>query len=199
MKTFLAGPDGIYGNADDRRVYIKFAQEFNGNWNPWAPPMNPNLTPAIFVQLWKHMVDIFRANLVDDNGSNAMTGQRIQWIWNPTGWDVDPVNNPMSSMYPGDDYVDWTGINTVNGAYLWGVAFNFPNNTLDDYGNWIPLAKVEAIAPTKPFYTEFGSVEVKSGTLLKDSWFEQFFQKVAQHQIYIKLVTYSDAPNGIGN
>lgn len=31
LKTWLAGNNGVYGNSDDRRLYLRFAHEMNGN------------------------------------------------------------------------------------------------------------------------------------------------------------------------
>ena len=30
IKSFLSGPDGVYGTSDDRRIYIRLAHEMNG-------------------------------------------------------------------------------------------------------------------------------------------------------------------------
>ena len=42
LRLYVAGPDGNPGNGDDRRVYIRFAHEMNGNWYPVEHRLNGN-------------------------------------------------------------------------------------------------------------------------------------------------------------
>ena len=40
------------------------------------------------------------------------------WAWCPNVTDTDGGNQATMSYYPGDDYVDWTGVD----GYNWGSA-----------------------------------------------------------------------------
>ncbi|WP_435348871.1 glycoside hydrolase family 26 protein [Haloarchaeobius sp. HRN-SO-5] len=92
----------------DRRLYLNLAPEMNGDWSPWSPATG-DTTEADFVDMWRHVHD-----LVTDAG---LTGSHVQWIWtiDNTTRDVD-----VEACYPGDEYVDWTGLHGYNWAN-WGV------------------------------------------------------------------------------
>lgn len=107
LKTFLAGPDGVYGTADDRRAYIRLAHEMNGNWYPWAPGSGGE-TPANYVAMWQHVVTMFRGAGLD--------ASHIQWIWSVNATDAGAYT--AESEYPGDSYVDWVAVD----GYNWGTS-----------------------------------------------------------------------------
>jgi hypothetical protein len=81
--------------------FIRFDAEMNGWWRPWSEQLNGN-QPGDFARAWRHVVDVFRAQ-----GATNVT-----WVWCPNI--VGPRSTPMSSMYPGDNYVDWTGVDGYN-------------------------------------------------------------------------------------
>jgi hypothetical protein len=68
--------------------------------------------PLAYVNAWKRFVDIFRQEGV----TNAI------FVWNPNCVDIGPHH--WTEYYPGDDYVDWVGIDmyqyqpTVDPAWL---------------------------------------------------------------------------------
>jgi hypothetical protein len=98
-------------------VVIRFAHEMNGNWYPWSASVNGN-TPGGYVAAWRHVVDVFRAQ-----GAGNVTFQ-----WSPnvpyTG------STDLSSLYPGDAYVDSVALDGYNWA---GVTFG---------ATWTPFADV---------------------------------------------------------
>lgn len=81
-------------------LIIRFGTEMNINegneyWNgAWSYGRNP----ADFIAAWKRVVDIFRL----EGASNAI------FVWNPNCGDIGPHH--WTEYYPGDDYVDWVGI-----------------------------------------------------------------------------------------
>lgn len=106
MKSFLAGPDGAYGNADDRRVFVRFAHEANGNWYPYSPAWNGS-PAASYVSMWRHVHDVVAAQGLD--------ADHLGWVWSVTNDDAYPGPS-AEQLYPGDAYVDWIGID----GYNWG-------------------------------------------------------------------------------
>ena len=79
-----------------RRIYLRWAAEFNGEWNPCFG------RPRQFVAAWRHIVRVFRAA-----GAN-----NVRFVWCPfaaPGW---------RRYYPGDRFVDWVGMD----GYNWGTA-----------------------------------------------------------------------------
>jgi hypothetical protein len=79
-------------------VILRFAHEMNGNWYPWSEQNSGN-HPGDYADAWRHVHRIF-ADVGADN---------VIWLWCPnvirgTG-DVE-----LGPLYPGDDYVDWAGV-----------------------------------------------------------------------------------------
>ncbi len=87
--------------------FLRFNWEMNGNWFPWSEGVNGNQSGE-FVTAWRHVHDIF----------TAVGASNVTWVWCPN---VDPGNklaNSIASDYPGDEYVDWTGLD----GYNWGPS-----------------------------------------------------------------------------
>ena len=76
-------------------VGVDINHEFNGPWFPWS---YPQVTPAQFVAMWRHIVTIFRR----DGANNVI------WIWNPNVTTRYTVQD-LKPFYPGDAYVTWVG------------------------------------------------------------------------------------------
>ena len=83
------------------------------SWSVTAPWNNGN--PQQYVEMWRHVVDIFKQEGVNN----------VEWVWCP-----NCMSNPFApwndakNFYPGDEYVDWIGID----GYSWGSA-NTSGNT----------------------------------------------------------------------
>jgi Glycosyl hydrolase family 26/Fibronectin type III domain len=114
-------------------MFLLFDEEMNGTWYPYSPGVNGN-TAASFVAMWRHLHDIF----VQAGAKN------VTWVWVPN---VDPSNifTSFASLYPGDSYVDWTGLN----GYNWGSG---GGNTWMTFNQvFAPSYKaLLSLAPTKP-------------------------------------------------
>lgn len=82
--------------------------EMDGYWYPWSGLANGN-TPADFVRAWRHVHDVF----------NAAGATNVTWVWSVNHVSVpDTPENAIENYWPGDRYVDWTGISGFN----WGRA-----------------------------------------------------------------------------
>ena len=76
-------------------LFIRFGHEMNDPYRySWGPQNN---TPEDFIAAWKHMVDYFKAEGVDN----------VIWVWSP-----HIAYGLFEEYYPGDDYVDWVGVGT---------------------------------------------------------------------------------------
>ncbi len=121
LADWLPGSDRK-GTADDRRLYLRFAHEMNGDWYPWSPTVGDS-TPAEYVGMWRHVHDAFaRAGI----GS-----EQCQWIWCVNHNDVGTYS--AEACYPGDGYVDWVGVDGFN----WGRSQDWsdwrsPETVFDD-------------------------------------------------------------------
>jgi len=104
FREWLAGPDGELGTADDRRCYLRFAHEMNGDWYPWSPAGGAG-EPADYVDMWRY---------VHDRVDAGLSSGHCQWVWCVNHADVG--NYTAEDCYPGDEYVDWLGVDGFN----WG-------------------------------------------------------------------------------
>lgn len=85
-------------------VILSFGHEMNGTWYPWG---YRRTSPAVFVQAWRHIVNLFR----------ALGARNVTWLWtvnivNDTHGGNIPLPSPW---WPGSSYVTWVGI---DGYYL---------------------------------------------------------------------------------
>ena len=109
--------------------FLQFDWEMNlnGVW-PYSESVNGNRT-GDFVKAWRHVHDIFR----QEGATNAT------WVWCAN---IEYGGSlPLSGLYPGDDYVDWSCIDGYNWNYKWTPFNTMLGPTYD---------VVQAIAPSKP-------------------------------------------------
>ncbi|MBN0048051.1 hypothetical protein JS756_28855 [Streptomyces actuosus] len=74
---------------DGRPVYLRIGYEFDGPWNHYDP--------TGYVKAFRHIVDRFRLLGVDN----------VAYVWQAATY---MTTKPIEQWYPGDDYVDWTGV-----------------------------------------------------------------------------------------
>jgi hypothetical protein len=126
--------------------FLRFNWEMNGNWFAWQEGVNGNQAGES-VAAWRHVHDIF----TEVGATNAT------WVWCPN---VDPGGKmtDLASLYPGDQYVDWTGLD----GYNWGTNPAHPDKwrTFDELYRSTYDEITTAIAPGKPLIiSEIGSSE----------------------------------------
>jgi hypothetical protein len=144
---------GTYDNyirefAEDARdwghpFFLRFNWEMNGNWFPWAEGVNGNQAGE-YVAAWRHVHDIFI----------AVGATNATWVWCPN---IDPGGKftSLASLYPGDEYVDWTGLDGYNWGPKKGGWASFNSLYRSTYA-----AIAESVAPGKPLMIgEMGSTE----------------------------------------
>ena len=94
-----------------QRFFLRWGHEMNGNWYPWGGANNGADTTATmtFITAYRHVHDLFV----------AAGATNVLWIFCPN---VDSVPgdswNQWQNYYPGDDYVDWVGLD----GYNWGTV-----------------------------------------------------------------------------
>jgi beta-mannanase len=141
-----------------RPLQLRLAHEMNTTSYPWGTgPGNANgNTPDEYVAMWRHVHDLFAAGGVTN----------VSWVWSPN---TESEDGPAyAQLYPGDEYVDWVGIDGYNG----GTAL--------PWGGWLSLAQIfdrsyAAITAltTKPLMlAELGSAEAGGD---KAAWITQGF------------------------
>lgn len=163
MKAFVSGPDGGLGTADDRRAYIRLAHEMNGNWYPWGAAGAGDSAYA-YVAMWQRVRAIF-----SQKGLDART---VQWIWAVNHEDVGPGR--AEDYYPGNDYVDWIGID----GYNWGASQSWSSWRTPEQVFAPMLARLRAISAKPLALTETASSSSMPGKVdvaAKSQWITQLF------------------------
>lgn len=131
-------------------ILVRWGHEFNGNWYPWGIANN-NADPSLYVRAYRHVHDLVE----------AAGARNVQWVWAfNNGSSPDETYNDPARAYPGDEYVDWVGID----GYNWGFGPSW-DSTGDHWATFdatfaAAYAKVRAIAPNRPVMIgEFASTE----------------------------------------
>ncbi|HWC10953.1 MAG TPA: glycosyl hydrolase [Acidimicrobiales bacterium] len=144
-------------------VLLRFAHEMNASYYPWSEGVNGNLVPGQYVQMWRHVVGIFR----------AVGATNVKWVWNPNISYYGTT--PLAQLYPGDDWVDWVALDGYNGGseLPWGGWLTFA----EVFGP--TLRELAAITTSKPVMIgETASVE---GGGSKAEWIRGKFAELERH------------------
>jgi len=137
--------------------------EMNGAWYAWG--RSPD-----FVAAWRHFHD-----LVVGQGATNVT-----WTWVANSIWSDPESNP-SPYYPGDQYVDWTGLDSYN----WGRNPAQPDRWINPDQTITPtLNIIKELAPAKPIaIVEDASTEYGGN---KADWIREMLTTYLPHHPEIK-------------
>lgn len=80
-------------------VFLRFAPEMNGDWVPW------HQDPDLYIEKWRLVTRVVR-----------QYAPNVAMVWTP--YFVGDPATPMERYYPGDEYVDWVGINFYSDYYF---------------------------------------------------------------------------------
>jgi len=142
--------------------FLRFDWEMNGDWQfPWSEQLNGN-QPGDYIKAWRHVHDIF----------SQVGATNATWVWCPNI--SSGTTRPMSSLYPGDDYVDWTCLDGYNKESQWLDPYSVFTGSETDwlYDSYTEILKV---APTKPIMVgETASIEARDGGAKKAAWIADF-------------------------
>src|SRR3989344_3554816 len=86
-------------------LYFRFAWEMNLPNIEWGIKATKS-SPEDFIAAWRHFHDIVKNEGTDN----------VIWVFSPNSETNESV--PYNRLYPGDDYVDWLGIDVYN----WGTT-----------------------------------------------------------------------------
>jgi hypothetical protein len=142
--------------------FLRFNWEMNGRWFPWSEGVNGNKSGE-YVTAWRHVHDIF----------TSVGATNVTWVWCPN---IDPNGEflNLASQYPGDKYVDWTGLD----GYNFGTNPNRGDRWYSfDHQYKSTYDKITGtIAPSKPLMvSEIGSTE-DGGS--KAAWIQDTLAKI---------------------
>lgn len=80
-------------------IFLRFACEMNGSWVPW------NDEPKKYVEKFRLVADVMHK-----------VAPNVAMVWAPS----DVPKYSMSQYYPGDEYVDWVGVDLYTEPYDYG-------------------------------------------------------------------------------
>lgn len=155
LKTFLAGPDGVYGTADDRRAYLRPAHEMNGDWYAWGGAVGGN-DPSTYVAMWRRL----RARF----GALGLTNTRLAWVWSVNNTDAGPFR--AEQYYPGDADVDWVAVD----GYNWGTSQSWSTWSTPEAVFDPMVARLRALSARPVALTEVASATAGGGVAGKGDW-----------------------------
>ncbi len=149
--------------------FLRFDWEMNGWWYPWAEGKQGTGTaiyngnhPGDYVAMWRHVHDIF----------TQVGATNVTWVWCINQMSNTSVGQhpPIDQIYPGDDYVDWTGMDNYNRYSGW-ESFNTINTGSGTTWMLNTYQSLLDIAPSKPIMlAEFGSKEDANDDQRKADW-----------------------------
>ncbi|MHB8596647.1 MAG: glycoside hydrolase family 26 protein [Ktedonobacteraceae bacterium] len=147
--------------------FLRFAHEMNANWYPWGVTNGNKLKD--YVLAWRHVHDIF----------TSVGATNATWVWAVSmGSDLQTYQR----LYPGDNYVDWVGMDGYNyGGKTW-------NSFSSVFGSsYQLLLKIT----NKPFMIAETATSPKGGD--KASWISNAFSTAIPDQFtQVKAVVWFD-------
>jgi len=150
-------------------LFLRFAHEMNGNWYPWDGFHNgESAGPDAYKRAWIYIYRI-REELKADN---------VNLVWCPNNTNQPNASwNKIVAYYPGDQYVDWIGMD----GYNWG------------WENWQSFDSVfgnvyntlTALTGKPLMIGEFASGTSETGD--KAAWITDAFSKIESNYPRIKI------------
>jgi hypothetical protein len=155
-------------------VFLRFGHEMNGNWYPWDGTHNGS-SGANYIKAYRRIHDMF----VSQGATNVV------WVWEPNAEDIPTASwNHWTNYYPGDDVVDWVGIDgynfgSTNGMTAWNSFEKLMQGIYNDYAGRKPLMISETASTetggNKAQWIRDASTAVKSKfpSIAAVLWFDQ--------------------------
>ena len=130
-----------------KTIFLRWGHEFNIEKYPWGIGNNDK-DPEKYIKAFRHVHDIFK----------KAGAANIKWIWCLNNYPNPDENwNSWELAYPGDEYVDWIGID----GYNWGTSQSWSGwqSFKEMFRNQV--REVSKKYPDKPvMIAEFGCTEL---------------------------------------
>jgi hypothetical protein len=179
----------VAAKAVNHKIYVRLMHEFNGDWYPWGTVVAGQTrfpdgsgvypytnTPAMFVAAFQHVVNLFR----------SAGATNVEFVWCTS---ANPVLPNLQSFYPGDQDVDWTGMDVYNTntttptTFARAVSAAYPQMTAIS-------SKPIMIAETASL--EYSGLQVDPAS--KAQWITDTFMSTIPSLPQIRAVNYYDEP-----
>ena len=152
-----------------KRVLIRFAHEMNGDWSwPWLGQ------PTKYRAAWRRIVSRFR----------RLGARNAEWVWSPNIMYPGGVLD-FRPYYPGDAYVDWTGLD----GYNWGTVHTGWQTFREIFRYSIGV--ITNLSPRGIIIAETGCHSRGPDGESKGYWFRQTARELRQSYPRIKGFVYS--------
>ena len=149
-----------------KKLFLDFAAEMNGD-DAW----DGNNAP-LYIAAYRHIHDIF----VAEGATNVV------WAWCPNVVDIHGGNKNTMDYYPGDAYVDWTGVD----GYNWGTKNGGWQSFQQVFANIYPLLA----SKKKPIIIgEMSSAQVGGD---KAKWIDEIIPTLRSRYPLIKCLIWFD-------
>ncbi|GAA1348811.1 hypothetical protein J0695_25405 [Streptomyces beijiangensis] len=138
-----------------KRVFFSFDQEVDARIKEGAG------TPAEYVAAYRHIHDRFKQLGVTN----------VVWVWTVSGYLGQGNDKTIKSLYPGDDYVDWLGMDQYNYFACHNTTDwkNFDRSQRPTY-DWLK----SEISSSKPImFAEFATVPDPADPTRQRDWYAQ--------------------------
>jgi mannan endo-1,4-beta-mannosidase len=157
------------------KVYLRPMHEMNGFWYPWCGTVNAN-SPHEFIDTWHYLRSLF----YDEGADN------LEWVWSPYIRSYPAtIENQLESYFPGDDAVEWVGLD----GYNWGTSLqgshweHFEELFLEPYKKCLQISR-------RPFIiTEISSSEAGGN---KADWIMAMGQQLREQFQQVKALVWFD-------
>jgi beta-mannanase len=152
-------------------VFLRFAPEMNGTWNPWSAGVNGN-SARDYIGAWRHVHDLFE----------QAGAANVVWVWSPNV--VTSASPSLQSLYPGDRYVDWVGID----GYNWGKSRPGARWRSFEQVFGSTLSAVRRVTRKPIMLSEVGSSELGGD---KAAWIQRFFAALRRNPDVLAFVWFN--------
>jgi hypothetical protein len=141
-------------------VFLRFDPEMNGNWTDYSAGV-AGTTADEYVSAWRHIHDVFE----------SAGATNVRWVWSPN---VEyNGSTSLSSLYPGDGYVDWVALDGYNWGSTNGKAWQSFSQVFDR-----SLADLRALTGRPLMLAEVGSSPIGGD---KAAWISDMFAQLRSH------------------
>ncbi|MGI9255244.1 MAG: glycoside hydrolase family 26 protein [Thermomicrobiales bacterium] len=168
-----AEPMALYG----KPIYLRMFHEMNAEWYPWGA-VQPWNTPEDLIAAWRHVWQVFQ----DAEAFN------VRFVWCP---DAGVGKVALNKLYPGDDYVDWVGLD----GYNWGL--DQPDSEWRSFDDIFGVAYRALIRLSQRPVMIAETASVESGGD-KAAWITEAFAALPQRYTRVKAFAWFNEkqPNG---
>jgi len=163
----------------NRPFFLRLGFEFNGDWNPYHPYIFPQAFRKLVIELRRRGIDQFATVWCyePDAPGDFADSTRQGWKW-----------------YPGDDVVDWFGLDLFNHAHFDPAEPDSQRGQLSRKGKSEAFLRFAETRGKPVFLNELSAIDIQAtpdsldedhadGRADWEVWFEPFFDFVAAHPI----------------